>query len=82
MDIKTLEILKLRVLQAEEIVEKIEELKRNIEAISFVDNVRFYDELDVVFDTTIGGLVEQMKTAYVQAAQEEIVLLEQELAEL
>lgn len=86
MDMKTLETLKLRVLQAERIVEKLDELKNNIEAVHLVTNVEFVGETrlqpEAIFDTTTGNLVEQMKIAYIQAAQEEIVLLEQDLAAL
>lgn len=82
MDLKTLEYMQERVKKGEEIQKNIKALKQNIERISEVENVYFYNVNHSIFNSERGNLTDQMKQAYIDAAEEEIKLLEQEFAEL
>lgn len=82
MDQKTLEYMKERVEKGEELQKIIKALKQNIESISTVKVVCFTDGHNTLFFASIGNLTDQMKQAYIDAAEEEIKLLEQEFAEL
>jgi len=71
-----------RVKKARDIVEKIEKLRTNIKKIMNVENIRLYNHKHWLFDTSTGNLTNEMKEAYIKAAENEIGALEQKLAEL
>lgn len=83
MDLKTLEYMEERVKKAKRLIEDIEQLKNNISKMNRIKVVRFvYENWSTSFDSSIGSLTNEMKEAYIQAAENEIGLLEKKLAEL
>jgi hypothetical protein len=74
--------MEARTKKAREIVEKIDTLKRHIELISSVNNVKFINNYGPDFYSKFGGFTEELKAVYVELVNSEIEVLEKNLEEL
>lgn len=81
MDRKTLGYMEEKV--KNQMLERIEQLQRNIEKAKKVESVRFTgDRNDWLFDSSLGNFTDKLVATYIEVATAEIERLEQELAEL
>jgi hypothetical protein len=74
--------MEARTKKAREIVEKIDTLKKHIELISSVNNVKFINNYGPDFYSKLGGTTEELKAVYVELVNSEIEVLEKNLEEL
>jgi hypothetical protein len=74
--------MEARTKKAREIVEKIDTLKKHIELIISVNNVKFINNYGPDFYSKFGGFTEKLKALYVELVNSEIEVLEKELEEL
>jgi hypothetical protein len=74
--------MEARTKKAREIVEKIDTLKKHIELISSVNNVKFINNYGPDFYSKLGGFTEELKAVYVELVNSEIEVLGKNLEEL
>lgn len=83
MDRKTLEYMEERAKKARVIVSRIDELELCIEHVQKAEKVRFMGfEYNIQVEVKGRNFLEELIAAYIGEAEEEITLLETELAEL
>jgi ppGpp synthetase/RelA/SpoT-type nucleotidyltranferase len=83
VDRKTLEYMEARVKKAQEIVAKIDDLKKKISNADVVEKVNFYGfKYNVQFEVKDQDFLEEIIAAFVGKAEEEVKFLEQKLEEL